>query len=201
VVSRVSLLLGLSVCLLATCSVAGAEAAGVGSAIALTKAHPAPRERATAAGECPTGTPLDAPAPAQEQAMLCLTNQARSKYGEPPLEEVEALRSSASDKANDIVACDSFSHNACGREFTYWMRQVGYLSSACWRVGENLAWGSAGYGTVDSIFRAWMNSSEHRSNILGNYDQIGIDLTVGPLNGLGGTHVWAQHFGSHCEGS
>ena len=141
---------------------------------------------------------LDAPAEAQESAMLCLTDYARAQSGQVDLSPTPELEQSAGDKGEDILRCDSFSHFACGREFTYWMRQTGYISSQCWRVGENLAWGTGGYGTVRSIFRAWMNSPDHRENILGNFTQIGISLRVGTLAGQPQTHVWAQHFGSHC---
>jgi uncharacterized protein YkwD len=142
---------------------------------------------------------LDAPASLQEQAMLCLTNKARAKYGEAPLEPVAQLAESARDKSADVLRCNLFSHEACGREFTYWMHETGYLAAECWRAGENLAWGTDEYGTVDSIFRAWMRSDTHRENILGNYAQTGIALEVGSLGNLSGAHVWAQHFGSHCE--
>lgn len=147
---------------------------------------------------CPDQERLDAPAAAQEQAMLCMTNYARAQSGEPALAEDATLVESARDKARDILACDSFSHEACGREFTYWMRQAGYMSAACWRVGENLAWGAGEYGSVRSIFRAWMRSPEHRENILADYDQTGIELRTGTLGGVAGTRVWAQHFGSRC---
>jgi uncharacterized protein YkwD len=148
---------------------------------------------------CPNQNGLSAPAQVQERAMLCMTNFARVQYGEAPLEDSETLESSARDKSLDILRCDSFSHYACGREFTYWMRATGYLSTACWRAGENLAWGTRDYGSVGSIFRAWMRSTAHRENILGNFDQVGINLETGSLEGSSGTHVWTQHFGSHCE--
>jgi uncharacterized protein YkwD len=148
---------------------------------------------------CPQ-TRLDAPVAAQEQAMLCMTNFARESFGENGLEENVTLEQSARDKTHDIIRCDSFSHYACGREFTYWMRAGGYLSTQCWKAGENLAWGADDFGTVKSIFRAWMRSPTHRENILGGqFTQIGIDLQTGTLEGLAGTHVWTQHFGSHCE--
>jgi uncharacterized protein YkwD len=150
------------------------------------------------AAACPNQERLDAPAAAQEQTMLCMVNYARQQAGEGELEQTAALVESAEDKARDILACDSFSHTACGREFSFWMRETGYMSVECWRVGENLAWGNAAYGSVRAIFRAWMRSPEHRENILGDYDQTGIDLRTGELTGAGVTHVWAQHFGSRC---
>ncbi len=72
------------------------------------------------------------------------------------------------------------------------------MSAECWRVGENLAWGVEEEGTVGSIFRAWMRSPAHRANILGDFEETGIDLRVGQLGGLTGVHLWTQHFGSHC---
>jgi uncharacterized protein YkwD len=141
---------------------------------------------------------LDAAAMSQEEAMLCLVNYARAQVGEQALEGSPELEESARDKARDIFQCESFSHYACGREFTYWMRETGYLGD-CWRVGENLAYGSGGYGTVGSIFRAWLRSPTHRANLLtAQFAQTGIDLKVGWLEGTPGVHVWTQHFGVRC---
>jgi uncharacterized protein YkwD len=146
---------------------------------------------------CPH-SPLTAPVKTQEQAMLCLVNYARTQSGEPALEETTELDESAADKAGDIISCDSFSHYACGREFTYWMRATGYLSSQCWRAGENLAWGAGEYGSVTAILRAWLRSPTHRANLLGEFTQVGTSLRVGTLEGDAGVHIWAQHFGTHC---
>lgn len=131
--------------------------------------------------------------------MLCMTDYARVASGQTELTTALQLEQSAGSKADDILRCDSFSHFACGRDFTYWMQQTGYTSTQCWRAGENLAWGTGGYGTVRSIFRAWMSSPGHRENILGDFVQIGIGLRVGTLAGQPRTRVWTQHFGSHCE--
>jgi uncharacterized protein YkwD len=145
---------------------------------------------------CADQTSLTAPPTVLEAAMLCMANYAREQAGEGPLEPTGSLEESARDKAQDILDCDSFSHDACGREFTYWMRESGYTDAECWRVGENLAWGAGEYGTVRSIFRAWMHSPEHRANLLGDYTQTGIDLRTGTLGEVAGTRVWAEHFGS-----
>jgi uncharacterized protein YkwD len=176
-----------------------ASAAQIEGSVAIATGRPQASRSATATTACPTEVRLDAAAAVQEQAMLCLINQARANAGLLPLEPVPDLAASAEEKADDLLACDEFSHNACGREFTYWIKEGGYLSADCWRVGENLAWGSGEYSSVTEIFRAWMHSPEHRRNILGDYRQTGIDLEVGGLEGLRGVHVWAQHFGTHCE--
>ncbi len=130
--------------------------------------------------------------------MLCMTNFARRHVGAAPFSAAAQLGRSASNKSQDILRCDSFSHEACGREFTYWMQRVGYLDSGCWKAGENIAWGTGEYGTVRSIFVAWIHSPGHRENILGQFRQIGIGLQVGTLEGNQDAHVWTQEFGSHC---
>jgi uncharacterized protein YkwD len=148
---------------------------------------------------CPDQS-ITAPVKVQEQAMRCMTNFARAGAGLGELSDTEQLDQSSQDKAEDVLRCDSFSHFACGREFTYWIREIGYIGEQCWHVGENLAWGTGEYGSVRAIFRALMNSPEHRQNILGNYSQVGISLVVGNLEGHPDAHIWATHFGSRCEG-
>lgn len=151
------------------------------------------------ASACPSQEDLAAPAAGQEQAMECMVNFARREAGLGELADAPDLAQSASDKSLDVLRCDSFSHFACGREFTYWMKETGYMSTPCWRVGENLAWGTGTYGTVRSIFVAWMRSPDHRANVLGDFDETGLSLRVGTLEGNSETRVWAEHFGSHCD--
>lgn len=197
----------LAVALLACLAlVPSAFAVGVGKrAAASPEPSAAPRTATTStliasAATCPDQSSLASPVAAQEQAMLCMTNFARASAGLPELAEAEELERSARDKAEDVLRCDDFSHFACGREFTYWLRAEGYIGEACWHAGENLAWGSGEYGSVRAIFRAWMNSPGHRRNILGDYSQVGIGLLSGNLEGNSGAQVWAAHFGSRCEG-
>lgn len=171
------------------------------SRVAQASDRPAPGGTLIApAAACPNQGNLADPVQAQEMAMRCMTNFARVHAGLPELADSQPLDLSAGEKSGDVIACDSFSHTACGREFTYWMRQADYMSSQCWRVGENLAWGTNEDGTVRSIFQAWMRSPGHRENILGEYDQLGISLLSGDLEGRVAAHVWTEHFGSHCEG-
>jgi uncharacterized protein YkwD len=147
---------------------------------------------------CPNQTDLgDSPA-VQERAMRCLTDYAREKDRLGTLGDAADLDHSAVRKTADILRCDSFSHYACGRQFTYWMQRSGYLAARCWRAGENIAWGVGNLATARAIFVAWLHSPEHRANLLGRFSQIGIALSVGNLEGHRGAHVWTQDFGSHC---
>jgi uncharacterized protein YkwD len=147
---------------------------------------------------CPNQTDLGDSTAVQEQAMRCMTNFARRHDGLGQFGNAAALDHSAIRKTGDIIRCDSFSHYACGRDFTYWMQRSGYLAARCWRAGENIAWGADRQGSVRSIFVAWLHSPEHRANLLGRYSQIGIALSVGTLEGHRDAHVWTQDFGSHC---
>ena len=147
---------------------------------------------------CKNQTNLSAPLAAQEQAMICMTNFARRTAGMGRFGGHEKLNHSAVRKGEDILRCNSFSHYACDRDFTYWLEALDY-TDGCWAAGENLAWGTGDYGTVRSVFRAWMNSPGHKSNILSNnFSQIGIGLRVGSLEGHPDARVWVQHFGDRC---
>jgi uncharacterized protein YkwD len=148
-------------------------------------------------GACP-GEGLGTSIEEREVAMRCLVNFARRHAGLHGLADSAELDRSAADKSSDILRCNSFSHFACGRDFTYWMRRVGYLSARCWRAGENLAWGPGRSGSVRSAFSLLIHSPPHRENILGDYSEIGIGLHVGTLARARDAYVWTQHFGSHC---
>jgi uncharacterized protein YkwD len=181
-----------------------AHAAGVEGRHTVAPPSPNPVARSSTSliappAACPSQTDPAAPSEAQEEAMRCMTEFARSRAGLSELADSPQLDLSAHEKGADVLRCDSFSHYACDREFTYWMREVGYLSRSCWHTGENLAWGTGAYGTVRSIFQAWMRSPGHRHNILGDYQDLGLSLEVGELEGHEGADVWTAHFGSRCE--
>ena len=145
---------------------------------------------------CPGQTTAGMSPEEQVGVMLCMTNYARSVNGMPPLTQSRPLGMAAEGKSADIISCDEFSHEACGRPFTFWDKKYGYLKG-CWKAGENIAWGTGNLSTVGSIFTAWLQSPEHHENILGPYKEIGIGLQVGDLEGNEEASVWTQDFGSH----
>src|SRR5262249_46210459 len=147
---------------------------------------------------CPGAEELQAPVGLQERAMRCLTDFARIHAGLAPLASVPALNRSAMFKSRDILRCDQFSHDACGRDFDYGIERSGYLASGCWSVGENIALGTGTDGTPRAIFQAWLGSAEHRHNILGPYRGLGIGFRVGTLGNLPHAHIWTQDFGTVC---
>jgi uncharacterized protein YkwD len=148
---------------------------------------------------CPGQNDAGASIASQEQALRCMHNYARKRAHRGRLNEVGKLSGSAGNKARDILQCGDFSHYACGRDFLYWFEQLDYALSGCWRAGENIAWGSGEYSSVRMIMRSWLRSPGHRANILaGGFDQFGVGLQIGDLDGAQNAHVWVAHFGNHC---
>jgi uncharacterized protein YkwD len=167
--------------------------------LALAGNHPALQRLAAPATSCVGADDANAPIAVQEAAMECMVNFARQQAGVPRLTDSRKLGGSAANKAGDILRCNQFSHEACGRDFLYWFRRFGYVGGSCWWAGENLAWGTGSFGTVRSIVKAWLRSPGHRANLLGGeYEQFGISLRIGGLSGSPDAHVWVNHFGRHC---
>jgi uncharacterized protein YkwD len=177
---------------------ATASARGVHSARSDTAATAPVFSPAEVAPEtaCPNQTTLGSSAEEQASVVLCMTNFARTVNGLAPLKANAQLGRAAAQKSIDIIGCDEFSHYACGRSFYYWAQKFGYLKG-CWKVAENIAWGTGSLGTVRSIVTSWLESTEHHENILGPYKEIGIGLRVGELESYGDAAVWAETFGSH----
>ncbi len=147
------------------------------------------------ASACPNQSDPAAESAAQVEAMHCMTNFARERAGKLALARATTLDRAARGKSGDILSCDRFDHEACGREFTYWFEQVGY-GGGCTALGENIAYGTGSLGSVRRIFSSWIHSPGHRANVLGPYADLGVGLRVGDLEGNPGAHVWTQEFGS-----
>ena len=144
---------------------------------------------------CPDQADPGAAVAKQVKAMRCMTNYARQRRDKPRLAGLASLDRAAGRKADDILRCDQFDHEACGRDFTYWFERVGY-AGRCTTLGENIAWGTGSLGSVRNIFSAWIKSPSHRANILGGFKEIGIGLRVGTLGRNRDARVWTQEFGS-----
>jgi uncharacterized protein YkwD len=143
---------------------------------------------------CPGQDEPRAPLAVQEKAMLCLTNAARRAAGKAPLAGLGSLDRAAARKSADIIRCDEFGREACGRDSTYWIERL----TGCRASDENIAWGTGATASPRAVFRSWMRSSASRANILGRYQRIGIGLRVGDLEGNAAAHVWTQNFGTGC---
>jgi uncharacterized protein YkwD len=146
---------------------------------------------------CPNPA-LSAPDHAQIEAMLCYHRYARRQTGVSVLRNVVPLSRSAALKARWIFACRRFTHTPCGHPFTSTFANVNYTRGN-WSVGENLGWGSGSLATVRTMFAAWLNSPDHRLNIVRpSFREIGLArVHVIHLFGYDDVTLWVANFGSH----
>ncbi len=130
-------------------------------------------------------------------ATLCLMNAERTARGLGRLQAEPLLNRVATGYARQMVRGRFFDHTSPGGStMLARIRGTSYLRGvASWSVGENLAWGSGNLATPRAMVRAWMQSAEHRANLLDrHFADVGIGVAVGaPIaldaGELGGTYV------------
>lgn len=150
------------------------------------------------ASACPGQTDTRRSVDDQEWTMRCMHNHVRSKRGLPYLSTRSQLMGAAGSKSADIVRCQDFAHEACGRDTFYWTTRSGY-TIGCWGAGENIAWGAGSLGSVRAIMSAWLHSDPHRQNLLkSRYRDKGVGLVKGTFKGYPGSQVWTVQFGYRC---
>ncbi len=91
-----------------------------------------------------------------------------------------------------MLKLDYFAHKGVvgSKVYDKLVLSVGYDYSY---AGENLA---QGYSNPDAFFNAWMESAEHKKNILNaNFKDLGVSVVSGLMHGEYKT-VIVQHFGS-----
>lgn len=113
------------------------------------------------------------------QTLLDDTNAERAKANVAPLTINERLSAAATSKARHMFEQQYWAHTAPdGTTPWYWLREANYQYAY---AGENLA---KGFRTSSALTRAWMDSPQHRDNMLNpNYEQIGFAVIEGRLNG------------------
>lgn len=129
------------------------------------------------------------------QALLQYTNQARASVGMPPLQANTLLTLAAQQKAAYMFSHNFWAHNAPdGKTPWDFMKEQGYVYVY---AGENLA---RGYSNAQEVITAWMNSPEHRENLLSpNYTEVGFGVGQGDLTGEKNTILIVQEFGNRTE--
>jgi uncharacterized protein YkwD len=123
--------------------------------------------------------------------LVDLANNDRTQDGLGTLALSPLLVEAAQAKANDMAEKSYFAHTSPqGIDPWFWFQQVGYKFDY---AGENLAVNFSDSGDVNN---AWMNSPEHRANILDpHFTQIGIATAQGMYEGQMVTFV-VQEFGT-----
>ncbi len=101
--------------------------------------------------------------------LLAAHNMERTSRGFAALFLNAKLTAAAQKHATWMAANRRLSHiGAGGSEFDQRIKAENYLLRT---GGENIA---EGYASVESVMRGWMNSTDHRSNILkGSYKEVG----------------------------
>jgi hypothetical protein len=124
-------------------------------------------------------------------ALVDETNQSRVLNDLPDLQVSPLLQAAAQEKANDEATKGYFAHTSPqGLTPWYWFQQVGYDFDY---AGENLA---VNFSDSQDVTTAWMNSPEHRANILStDFTQIGIATAQGIYEGEPTTFV-VEEFGT-----
>jgi uncharacterized protein YkwD len=135
-------------------------------------------------------------------AILCLVNRVRAQNGESPLLLSGALERAAEGHSRELISADYFAHvSPTGMTPVDRIRATGYIPgpSVGYVIGENLAWGTYGLATPQSIVSAWVASPGHLANILeSQYRETGIGITPQVPRSLGGGSpgaTYAQEFG------
>ena len=147
--------------------------ATVGAAASVFAAEPEAVETAGAVTTCGGGRiQLNA----EEERTLRLHNQVRESRNIGRLCVDPALSRAARSHSADILRKDRLSHSNVGH-------------------GENIGLGSGSRGSPESIFRSWMKSRGHRSNILnGRFQEVGVGTATGTYRGTNGVTVYTVNF-------
>ena len=114
-----------------------------------------------------------------------LTNIERDKEGLPPLQWDEDLARAAQEHSDDMARNNYMSHT--GLDGSSPSDRIKRETSRFNSWAENVA---SGRRTPESVVEAWMNSSGHKANILGNRQYLGVGFS-----NINGSYSWTQKFG------
>src|SRR4051794_620917 len=111
-----------------------------------------------------------------ESGVLAQINQVRAQHGLGPLRLSAKLSAAARAHSQQMAADGYFAHESADGS-AFWKRVKQYYSSSpwgYWSVGENLLWSSPDVSPPDAL-KLWMNSPEHRKNLLtARWKEIGV---------------------------
>jgi uncharacterized protein YkwD len=123
-----------------------------------------------------------------EQRLLELTNEARAKEKLSPVKANATLMKVARAHASNMARQHEMKHELDGKNPSQRIEGAGYDYKS---VGENIAVAEKG-ATVDAVFKSWMDSKEHRDNILSpKFNEVGLGLATDDK----GETYFAQDFG------
>lgn len=139
--------------------------------------------RSSAARLAPPAPPPPAPAPAADAAgrqLADLLNAERVRRGLPALAWHGQVAAAAASHSSDMAANQFMSHTGSDGSNTGTRLERAGFTWGAW--AENVG---AGYPDAAAMFRGWMDSPPHRSNMLGSYRYVGVAEAAG-----GGALYW-----------
>lgn len=113
------------------------------------------------------------------EATICLINEQRLQHGEVALVENSKLDNAAQGHSEDMVARNYFEHTTpTGEQFETRISASGYIPrGAAYELGENIDVATLSLSTAAATVTAWMNSPDHRANILnGEFRETGVGV-------------------------
>lgn len=122
-----------------------------------------------------------------EDEVTSLINKERGKAGCGTVKTDERMRAAGRAHSGDMAKNNYFSHTGPdGSSFVDRLARAGYPREGA--AGENIAYG---YGTAQAVVTGWMNSPDHRRNILNcSAKSTGVGLAY-----QGTRPYWTQLFG------
>jgi uncharacterized protein YkwD len=144
---------------------------------------------------CRSASDPAAPAAVQARAVACLVNWARAQDRRVRLVRRPALQRAATLKGERVASCGQFSHTPCGSAVTAAVHAAGYRYAT---FGENLFAGTLGQVSARDVVLAWLESPDHRANVLSpSFRDVGAaPVRARGLLGDGDAVVWTATFGS-----
>jgi len=143
--------------------------------------------------KCPGGESTNGAMSRQVKTMLCLVNYARVHQGLRPLLPSTLLSRTSVAKAREIVRCDTFAHEPCGRPVNHAALAAGYRGS----FGENLYAVEGRWVPPRVAVDQWLNSPGHRENLFRpQWRTVGIGILRGAdFDRFEGGVIWVNQFG------
>jgi uncharacterized protein YkwD len=119
---------------------------------------------------------------------VTMINQVRAAHVLPPLRLDPRLERAARYHSVDMLQHGYFAHGP----FAARIRSFGVHGTV---IGENLAWGTGSSGDARSVLHLWLDSPEHRANLLrSSFRRIGLGMPVGTFAGYRYTRMVTADF-------
>lgn len=134
-----------------------------------------------------------------EESVLRLHNRARTARGLKALCVRPELTDAARAHSQEMLDKDYMEHSSFnGETVKHRLERFGYTFSgySYYWYGENIACGCGSRGSPGSIFKGWMHSKGHRSNILNKkYREVGIGVRGGTYKTCNNATTYTVDFG------